>query len=138
MTLPFVDEHSVEIQAPREAVWAALWAVLCRTFGGSRGSRLFGRAVGVRDTEPILGFRVAEEEPGRLLVLEGRHRFADYRLTFRYEDGRLSATTHSAFPGPHGRVYRALILPTGFHARVVGQILAAVRRGASRGTRQAA
>lgn len=138
MTLPFVDEHSVEIQEPREVVWAALWAVLRRMLGGSRGSRLFGRAVGVRDTEPVLGFRVADEEPGRLLVLEGRHRFADYRLTFRYEDGRLSAATHTAFPGPHGRVYRALILPTGFHARVVRRILAAVRRGASRGTRQAA
>jgi hypothetical protein len=134
VTLPFVDEHSLEIRETREAVWAALWAVLRRTFGGSRGSRLFGRAVGVMDTEPIVGFRVAEEEPGQMLVLQGRHRFADYRLTFRYEDGLLSATTHAAFPGPHGRVYRTLILPTGFHARVVRRILAAVRRGASRGT----
>ena len=138
MTLPFVDEHAVEIQADPEAVWEALWSVLRGRFGGSRGSRLFARAVDVRDTEPILGFRVVEEQPGRLLVLEGRHRFADYRLTFRFEDGRLSAATHASFPGPHGRVYRALILPTGFHALVVGRILAAVRRGASRGTQRAA
>lgn len=137
MTLPFVDEHSVEISAAPDAVWNALWAVLRKTFGGTRGSRLFARAVGVRDTGPIVGFRIAEEEHGRRLVLEGRHRFARYRLTFRFEDGRLSAATHAAFPGPHGKVYRGLILPTGFHARVVNRILAAVRRGASRGTPRA-
>ena len=137
MTLPFVDEHSVEIRAEPEAVWEALWLVLRRSFGGSRGSRLFARAVGVRDTEPIVGFRVAEEQRGHLLILEGRHRFAEYRLTVRFEDGRLSAATHAAFPGPHGKVYRALILPTGFHARVVNRVLDAVRRGASRGTQPA-
>ena len=137
MTLPFVDEHSVEIPAAPEAVWEALWSVLRRSFGGSRGSRIFGRIVGVRDTVPITGFRVAEEDRGRILVLQGRHRFADYRLTFRFEDGRLSAATHAAFPGPHGKVYRGLILPTGFHARVVNRVLDAVRRGASRGTPRA-
>jgi hypothetical protein len=138
MTLPFVDAHSVEIAAEPDAVWDALWAVLGRTFGGARGSRLFSRAVGVRDSEPIVGFRVAEEERGRSLVLEGEHRFARYRLTFRFENGRLSAVTHAAFPGPHGRVYRALILPTGFHARVVNRLLAAIARAAARDTPRAA
>jgi hypothetical protein len=138
VTLPFVDEHSVEIAAAPDAVWEALWAVLGRTFGGTRGSRLFARAVGVRDTVPIVGFRVNEEERGRSLVLEGAHRFARYRLTFRLENGRLSAATHAAFPGAHGRVYRALILPTGFHARVVNRLLGAIRRGASRDTPRAA
>jgi hypothetical protein len=137
VTLPFVDEHSVEIPAAPEAVWDAPWAVLRRSFGGTRGSRLFGRAVGVRDTEPIVGFHVVEEERGRSLVLEGEHRFAQYRWTFRFENGRLSAATHAAFPGPHGKVYRTLILPTGFHARVVKRVLEAVRRGASRGTPRA-
>jgi hypothetical protein len=138
VTLPFVDEHSVEIPGEPDAVWDAMWAVLGRTFGGTGGSRLFARAVGVRDIEPIVGFRVAEEERGRILVLEGEHRFARYRLTFRFEDGRLIATTHAAFPGPRGRVYRALILPTGFHARVVNRVLGAIRRGASRDTQRAA
>jgi hypothetical protein len=138
VTLPFVDEHSVEIPAEPGVVWDALWAVLDGTFGGTRGSRLFARAVGVTDTEPIVGFHVVEEEPGLRLVLEGEHRFARYRLTFRFENGRLSAATHAAFPGPHGRVYRALILPTGFHTRAVNRILRAVRRAASRGTPRAA
>lgn len=126
--LPYVDEHSIEIRAAPEAVWEALWLVLRRSFGGSRGSRVFARAVGVRDTEPLLGFRLAEQERGRRLVLEGEHRFARYRLSFDLENGRLRATTHAAFPGPHGRVYRALILPTGFHARVVNRLLAATAR----------
>ena len=138
MTLPFVDEHSVEIAAAPDAVWEALWTELGRRFGGTRGSRLFARVLGVRDTEPIVGFHVTEEEQGRSLVLEGEHRFARYRLTFRFEDGRLSAATHAAFPGPHGRVYRALILPTGFHARVVNRVLEAIRRDASRDTPRAA
>jgi hypothetical protein len=138
VTLPFVDEHSVEIAAPPDAVWDALWRVLGRTFGGTRASRLFARAVGVRDTEPIVGFRVAGEERGRSLVLEGEHRFARYRLTFRFENGRLSAATHAAFPGPHGRIYRALILPTGFHARVVNRVLGSIRRAAARDTPLAA
>jgi hypothetical protein len=138
VTLPFVDEHSTETRADPETVWEALWSVLGRSFGGSRGTRLFGRVVGVRDTEPIVGFRVAEEERGRLLVLEGRHRFAEYRLTFRYEDGRLSAATHASFPGPHGKAYRGLILPTGFHARVVNRLLAATARAAARGRPRAA
>jgi hypothetical protein len=137
VTLPFVDEHSVEIPAAPDAVWDALWAVLERTFGGTRGSRLFGRAVGVRDTKPLVGFRIAEEERGRRLVLEGEHRFARYRLTFRFEDGRLGAATHAAFPGPHGRVYRALILLTGFHARVVSRLLRAIGRAAARDTPRA-
>jgi hypothetical protein len=138
VTLPFVDEQSVEIAATPDAVWDALWGVLGRTFGGTHGSRLFGRAVGVRDTEPIVGFRIADEQRGRSLVLEGEHRFARYRLTFRFENGRLSAATHSAFPGPHGRVYRALILPTGFHARVVNRVLRAITRAAARDTPRAA
>ena len=56
----------------------------------------------------------------------------------RFETGRRSDATHAAFPGPHGRVYRALILPTGFHARVVNRVLGAIRRGASRDTPRAA
>jgi hypothetical protein len=138
VTLPFVDEHSVEIPAEPDVVWDALWAVLGSTFGGTRGSQLFARAVGVRDSEPIVGFRIAEEERGRSLVLDGEHRFARYRLTFRFENGRLSAATHAAFSGPHGRVYRALILPTGLHARVVNRVLGAIRRAAARDTPRAA
>ena len=137
MTLPFVDEHSVEIRAAPDAVWEALWRVLRRSFGGSRGSRLFARAVGVRDRDPIAGFRIAEEDPGRRLVLEGEHRFARYQWSFDLEAGRLRATTHAAFPGPHGRAYRALILPTGFHARVVKRVLAATARAAARDTPRA-
>ena len=138
MSLPFVDEHSVEITAPPEAVWPALWRVLRKVFGGTRGSRAFARAVGVRAWDPIAGYRIAEEDPGRRLVLEGEHRFARYRLAFDLEDGRLRATTHADFPGPHGKAYRLLLLPTGVHRRVVQRLLAATARAASRGTRPAA
>ena len=54
--LPYVDEHAVAVNAEPDEVWDALWSVLGRSFGGTRGSRLFARAVGVRDTEPLVGF----------------------------------------------------------------------------------
>lgn len=135
--LSYIDEHSVEIRAAPDAVWEALWRVLRRSFGGSRGSRLFASAVGVRHRDPIAGFRIAEEEPGRRLVLEGEHRFARYRWSFDLADSRLRATTHAAFPGLHGRIYRTLILPTGFHARAVKRVLSATARAAARGTPRA-
>lgn len=127
--LPLLDDHAVETDAPPEAVWDALWSVLRRSFG-SRSARRFGRVVGVRDTDPLVGFRVADEERDRRLVLEGQHRFARYRLTFELRGRVLVATTHAAFPGPQGRLYRALIVPTRFHARVVKRILAATARRA--------
>ena len=136
--LPLVDEHSVETRSPPDVVWEALWQVLHRRFGGTAGSRAFARAVGVHDTAPIVGFRVEEEQPGRRLVLGGRHRFASYRLSFDLDDGRLRAPTHAAFPGLHGRAYRALIIPTGLHARVVNRILGATARAAAQGTPRAA
>ena len=136
--LPFVDAHSVEVNASPDAVWVALWSVLRRSFGGSSRSRRFGRVVGVRDTEPLVGFRIDEEERGRRLVLEGEHRFSRYRLAFELSDGRLEATTHAAFPGPHGKLYRALIVPTRLHARIVNRILRASARAAARGARPGA
>jgi hypothetical protein len=133
--LPFIDEHAVEVTAPPDAAWDALWHVLRRAFGGSARSRRIGRALGVRHTDPLVGFRVAEEEPRRRLVLEGEHRFARYRLAFSLDGERLSAATHATFPGLHGRVYRALVISTGFHRRVVTRLLAATaRRAAARGT----
>ena len=130
--LPLVDSHTVAVDAAPDAVWDALWSVLRRSFGGSARSRRFGRVVGVRDTEPLVGFRIDEEERGRRLVLEGEHRFSRYRLAFELSNGRLEATTHAAFPDPHGKLYRALIVPTRFHARVVNRILRASARAAAR------
>jgi hypothetical protein len=142
--LPFIDEHAVEIDAPRDRVWPAL----CRVAGGAfnrPGAHRFARLLGAlprgADGDPsvagstLVGFRVVRAEPGGDLALEGRHRFSRYALTFRIDDlavgrSRVRAETRAVFPGLHGRAYRALVIGTGGHVLVVRRLLAAVRRDA--------
>jgi hypothetical protein len=137
--LPYVDEHSVPVQAPAEAVWTALLRALRPGVVG--GSSVLARILGCdpvegtaefagRPGEAVPGFRVAEAEPGRRLVLRGRHRFADYALTFLLDGDRLRALTHAAFPGLSGSLYRAAIIGTGAHGVVTRAMLRRVTRGA--------
>jgi hypothetical protein len=70
-------------------------------------------------------------------VLEGRHRFSRYRLGFHLdplEAGRVlvRARTDAAFPGPHGAVYKALVIGSGLHGVVMRRMLAQLKRAAER------
>jgi hypothetical protein len=103
--LPFVDEHSIEADAPPEQVWEQL-----------------------QRTAPSTGFHVTESDAPEKLVLEGRHPFSRYALVFLVDaiDGgraRVRAQTWAAFPGPHGRVYRALVIGSGLHVVAVRRML---------------
>ena len=127
---PFVDEHAVEVEAPAGTVWAALEAY-------ARDSLRLGprHPLGLLlGTEPRAGFAEVARDPGRQLGLAGRHRFSRYRLTFvlteRGGATRLAARTHAAFPGIHGRLYRAAVIGSGAHAVATRGILRAVRRRA--------
>jgi hypothetical protein len=143
--LPYIDEHSQQIAAPADLVWAALLAVLRRgTRAGEPIARLLGcdPAQGTaeftgRPGDAVPGFRVVEAEPGRRLVLRGRHRFATYALTFVLDGGRLRAQTHAAFPGFLGRLYRAAVIGSGGHRLVARRLLMQVARatGTEPGTR---
>ena len=134
--LPYIDEHSHRVDAPADVVWTALLKVLRREFGGSEPiARILGcdPAQGTaefagRPGEAVPGFRVAEAEPGRRLVLRGRHRFASYTLTFVLEGDRLRAQTHAAFPGVLGRLYRAAVIGSGGHRLVTRRLLRLVAR----------
>jgi hypothetical protein len=75
---------------------------------------------------------VVESEPGRRLALRGQHRFARYALTFLIEGDRLIARSEAAFPGIHGRLYRALLMGTGGHQIVTRGLLRQVARAAGR------
>jgi hypothetical protein len=139
--LPFIDQHTRTIEATAEDVWAALLETLDHSFSSARAA-LYAQAVGCRDCKtcgprPLTvgstfpGFRVVAAIPGSRLVLEGRHRFSSYALTFRLEQIRsdrslLSAETRAAFPGWTGCIYRVLVIGTRGHVVGVRRLLSAV------------
>jgi hypothetical protein len=135
----------VEIAADGERVWDALVERMGRLAPGS--ARVAG-LLGCREREAagdtgragstIVGFRVVRAERPVELALAGRHRFSDYSLTFAVEDlgggrSRLRAATRAAFPGPAGRVYRALVIGSRMHVRAVRSMLAGIRARAEAG-----
>jgi hypothetical protein len=144
--LPHVDEHSVVVEAPPEAVWRAALKVLHGTFGTGPSpamARLLGcepmstsgwDRPGVGSTVP--GFRIVEAEQPRLLVAAGRHRFSRYGIVARIEphgrDSRLRLETRATFPGAHGAAYRLAVLGTRLHVLVTRRMLGQIARAAER------
>jgi hypothetical protein len=125
--LPFVDEHSVEVAASLDRVWAALQSTVHHRLVTDRGS-WFTRLLGA---SPASGFGVAERVPGERIVLTGRHRFSRYRLVFSLvatspATTRLSATTYAAFPGPQGAAYRFVVIGLGPHVLATRRMLTSV------------
>jgi hypothetical protein len=131
--LPYIDEHDISIGVPPDRAWAALEGVVAddlRAWGRSPLTLVLG-------TEPRAGFAIVRSAAGERLVLRGRHRFSRYELAFDLLPAgpsatRLRATTHAAFPGPLGRVYRGLVIGTRLHVVATRRILAAVARRAGR------
>ncbi|MFG3303155.1 hypothetical protein [Micromonospora chersina] len=143
--LPFVDEHRTLVAAPPADVWRSLGAQFThhRGTGADLVAHLLGtvprRAGGPPLTEgaAVPGFAVAESVPGRRLRLAGRHRFSRYVLQFDLADGTdgtlVSARTYAAFPGPHGGLYRLLVIGSGGHRLAVRRMLRDIRDRAERG-----
>lgn len=149
ITLPFIDAHTIEVNASAERVWDALVHGALPRFGAGMGpigaplARLAGCPYtrvwppGAAVPETLVGFRVARAERPTLVELEGRHRFARYTLTFRIDPAgdhtsRLSAETRAVFAGSAGRGYRAAVIGSGGHVVVVRRLLARVRSLAQR------
>jgi hypothetical protein len=145
--LPYIDEHSIIIDATRERVWGVLTQALCKDFGGTASAPLT-RLLGVAPAETrgnwrgtlhpgdaLPGFAVAEIHAPERLELRGRHRFSRYALVFELDAAgtarcTLRAQTWAEFPGPIGRVYRALVIGTGGHRLVVRRLLGTVAQRA--------
>jgi hypothetical protein len=112
--LPYIDEHAISVAADRAATWSALLRTVCRD---------------PHDPSTVpTGFTLEEAAQPERLALKGRHPFAAYRLVVELDDDgprhtRLRARTWAAFPGLHGKIYRALVIGTGGHRVVVRQML---------------
>lgn len=113
--LPYIDEHAITIDANRADTWSALLRVMCRD---------------PRDATTVpVGFVLDEASAPTRFALKGRHWFAVYRWVFELDDldgaarTRLRAATWAAFPGIHGKAYRALVIGTGAHRVVVRRTL---------------
>lgn len=108
--LPYIDEHARSIDASAADTWSALLRVMCR---------------GPNDPSTVpVGFVLAEAMAPRRLALKGRHPFAVYRWIFELDvEGpqrtRVRSQTWAAFPGLHGKIYRALVIGSGAHRVVV-------------------
>ncbi|MFF4546436.1 hypothetical protein [Streptomyces sp. NPDC001435] len=142
--LPFVDEHTTLVAARPDAVWRGLGDVLDRSFTRPRATG-YARLVGAADHavsgprrppaegSVFAGFRVVSAQPGRELVLAGRHRFSTYALLFHLDAAGpghtlLRAETRARFPGPLGTLYRLAVIDTGTHALAVRRLLTSVGR----------
>ncbi|MDX3641851.1 hypothetical protein [Streptomyces sp. MB09-02B] len=146
--LPYVDEHTILVEADADEVWWALAEALDWAFSRPAAVR-YAKLVGCVDhtasgprppaegETTFPGFRTLTAIPGSRLTLLGRHRFSSYTLTFHLDAAgpdhtRLRAETRAAFPGPAGGLYRLLALGTGTHARLTRRLLTTARLQAER------
>jgi hypothetical protein len=135
--LPFIDEHHIDVAASGESVWDAVVGTFHRPLSG-RGWGVVAMVLGCDPSlgSAIPGFRIVEADQPRLLVLQGRHRFARYGIVIRVErrDGgaRCRLESRAAFPGPHGAAYRLAVVGTRLHAAAVRHLLDTIRRAAER------
>ncbi len=144
--LPPIDEHSIEIDAPAEAAWAALFPTLSRALDG-RVSRWVARTFDARDQKAegdlhhpggtLPGFVVARSVAPVMLALMGQHRYSSYALVIRIDllpgqRCRVRLETRALFPGAKGRLYRLGVLGTRGHVVAVRSILRSVRKRAEK------
>jgi hypothetical protein len=145
-SLPFIDEHWIEIAAKPEEVWDALIRSVARMSEGRRGAPV-AKALGCEETEAegatgeigskIPGFVVTRSVKPAVLALMGQHRFSRYALIFSILEKPsglmlLSAQTRAEFPGRKGRVYRGLVIGSHGHVVVTASLLRQVRKRAER------
>jgi hypothetical protein len=126
--LPYIDEHTVRVDALRRATWAGLRRYTESLLHGAERNPL----VALLGPQPRAGFDVAESVEEQRLSLAGRHRFSRYRLDFELTDAPdggtcVHARSYAAFPGIHGRVYRGLVIGTRLHVVATNYMLHRIR-----------
>ena len=146
-SLPFVDEHYIQIAAPPEIVWDALIHAV-DGIGAGRSAPRISRVLGCAQTEvrgggagdvgsTLPGFMVTRAIKPAVLALMGQHRYSRYALIFRILQKPsglvlLSAQTRAEFPGRSGRAYRSLVIGSRGHVAATTSIMRSVRKRAER------
>jgi hypothetical protein len=144
--LPLIDEHEVSVDVSAEEAWPVVIAAFTR-LTTRPAWRAYGKAVRCEPDRAsgdpatggatVPGFRVMRCVQPTEWALEGSHLFSRYGLTFCIdplgdERCRVRAESRAEFPGPHGTVYRALVIGTGGHVIGVRGILQGIKRQAER------
>jgi hypothetical protein len=142
--LPSLDEHSVEIDAPAEAAWQALFPTLEESFDTER-ARSYSKRVGALETDAhgdlqhpggtLPGFVVTRSIAPVMLVLVGEQRISRYAMVFRIDllpgqRCRLRLETRAQFDGGKGRLYKIVLRGSRTHSIVVNRVLRGVKRRA--------
>jgi len=145
--LPPIDEHAIEIEAPAEAAWDALFPILERSFDRPKARRYaerVGAAVTVAKGDlhhpggTLPGFTVIRAIAPVMLALAGRHRFSQYAVVFRIDllpgqRSQVRLETRAEFFGRKGRLYRVGVIGTRGHVLLVNRMLRAIKRRAESG-----
>jgi len=144
--LPPIDEHAIEIDAPAEVAWEALFPTLERAFNGRHAQR-YAERIGADVTAAagdlhhpggtLPGFTVIRAIEPVMLALAGRHRYSQYAVVIRIDllpgqRSQVRIETRAEFPGRKGRLYRAGVIGTRGHVMVVSRMLRAIKRRAER------
>lgn len=145
--LPAIDEHYIDVYAPAEATYAALFPAIERFFAGKLAQGYCER-IGAMETEKrgdlhhpggtLPGFTVTRAIEPVMLALAGEHRFAKYAVVFRIDllpekRSRVKLETRADFTAGKGRIYKAAVIGTHGHVLVVNRMLRAIKRGAEHG-----
>ena len=144
--LPSIDEHEIEVDAPAEATWAALFPALEHAFD-TKFSRRYSERIGAIETDchgdlhhpggTLPGFVVSRSIAPVMLALLGEHRFSRYAIVIRIDllpgqRSRVRLETRAEFTGKKGLFYRAGVLGTRGHVLVVRRLLRSIKRRAER------
>ena len=144
--LPPIDEHAIEVDAPAEATWAALFPTLEHAFN-SRTAQRYAEHLETAVTAAegdlhhpggmLPGFTVIRAIEPVMLALAGRHRYSQYAVVFRIDllpgqRSQVRLETRAEFLGRKGRLYRAGVIGTRGHVIFVNRMLRAIKRRAER------
>lgn len=142
--LPPIDEHYIEVEAPAEASYAALFPTLESALG-SKFAHSYCERVGAVETEAhgdlhhpggtLPGFTVTRAIAPVMLALSGEHKYAKYAVVFRIDllpgqRSRVRLETRAQFAPRRGRLYKAAVLGTRGHVLIVSRMLRSIKRRA--------